>query len=191
MDWIQLLDDQILRWIEQHMQGALLTPAMYFFTWIGELGAVWILLALVLLFLPKCRKTGIQLLLALLLCLLIGNLLLKPLIGRIRPCNIDMLREMLIARPQDFSFPSGHTLSSFAAATVLFLSNKKWGILALAAAACIAFSRLYFYVHYPTDVLAGLLLGILLGILAARFVDWIASGLTRRKQRKDNGRNGR
>ena len=104
------------------------------------------------------------------LCLLCGNLLLKPLIGRIRPFNVQDAITLLIAAPLDYSFPSGHTMSSFAAAMVLLLTDRRMGIPAMLLAGLIAFSRMYLYVHYPTDILGGALLGILCGYLGCRIV---------------------
>ncbi len=78
---------------------------------------------------------------------------------------------MLIAVPQDYSFPSGHTMASFAAATVLWHWNRKAGLATYLLAGMIAFSRLYLFVHFPSDVLAGALLGCLVGIAAVRLVD--------------------
>ena len=100
---------------------------------------------------------------------------MKPLLHRIRP--YDYLWEhygiqvkLLIEAPHDFSFPSGHTIASFEAATVLMLKDRKWGIPALILAGIIAFSRLYLYVHYPTDVLVSILLGVGIGYLATFLV---------------------
>ena len=75
--------------------------------------------------------------------------------------------------PKDYSFPSGHTQASFAAATALFTGNKKAGICAYVLAALIAFSRLYLYVHFPTDVLAGVVIGICCGLLSAYVFDCV------------------
>jgi undecaprenyl-diphosphatase len=91
--------------------------------------------------------------------------------ARIRPCDINTAISLLISRPLDYSFPSGHTMSSFAAAMVLFLTNKKIGIPALILAAFISLSRLYLYVHFPTDVLAGAVLGILFAHLSIKIID--------------------
>ena len=110
---------------------------------------------------------------ALLCGLIVGNLTLKPLIGRIRPYDLNPGVSLLIDKLHDFSFPSGHTLSSFEGATVLLIRDKRFGIPAMILAAIIALSRLYLYVHYPTDVLAGAVLGITFGILAVSIVNAI------------------
>ena len=136
-------------------------------------GIGWIIVALLLLIFKKTRKTGLMVGLALIFGLIIGNATLKPLVARIRPYEINAaMKELLLVEPlADFSCPSGHTLASFEAATVLMLRDKKLGIPALVLAVLIAFSRLYLYVHYPTDVLAGLLLGALFGILGVLIVN--------------------
>ena len=100
---------------------------------------------------------------------IIGNILLKNLIARERPCWINETVQMLISTPQDYSFPSGHTLSSFVAATIIMHHDKRLGIAAYVFASIIAFSRLYLYVHFPTDILAGALLGIIIGLIVCKF----------------------
>ena len=91
------------------------------------------------------------------------NLVLKPLVARIRPCDVNTAVQLLITRPDDFSFPSGHTGASFAAVSALYFNRNRIWIPALMFAALIAFSRMYLYVHYPTDILAGIILGIMAG----------------------------
>ena len=143
-------------------------------TTLGNGGAVWIFIAVVLLCFKKTRAAGLSLSISLIFCLLIGNLTLKPIIARPRPFDADLNLVPLIPPPTDFSFPSGHTLSSFAAATSLTLSFKKRGALAFILAALIAFSRLYLMVHYPSDVLFGIILGIFLAYLAKKVFDFIS-----------------
>ena len=147
---------------------------MPYVTRLGDSGVVWIVLAVFLLFGRKYRKAGIALLCALLLDILICNGLLKPFFARLRPCAVDTAARLLIARPADFSFPSGHAASSFAAASALYFSGQRklWKP-ALVLAALIAFTRLYLYVHYPSDVLGGMLLGTLFGYLGYRFAGHI------------------
>ena len=100
---------------------------------------------------------------------------MKPLFARVRPNDVNTAIELLIARPGDYSFPSGHTLSSFAAATVIFIANKRLGSLALLLAAAIGFSRMYLYVHYLSDVLVGAAIGVAIGVLAYYGVKRIAN----------------
>lgn len=173
LDWIVSVDTAILDWIQTHLRCALLDFLMPVITHLGSGGILWIAIAAALLCFRRYRKNGCMLVLALLCCLLVGNLFLKPLVDRMRPYEINSLVELLIAKLSDASFPSGHTMSSFAAATVLLYTDKRFGIPAAVLAALIGFSRLYLYVHYPSDVLAGLLLGVLLGILSVLLVNWL------------------
>ncbi len=139
----------------------------------GDKGIGWILLAIILCCLPNYRKAGLTMGLALILCLLIGNLTLKPLIARPRPYSFFPEMTLLVAPLADFSFPSGHTFASFAAATALYLHNKTLGKAAYILATVIAFTRLYLYVHFLSDVLAGMLLGIFSGWMAYQIVQII------------------
>lgn len=158
----------------QTIHTPLLDKILAFITSLGNAGIIWIVLAVVLLILPKTRKTGIIVAAALLVDLILCNLILKNLVARVRPYDVNTAIAILIKKPLDFSFPSGHTAASFAAMTALFLAKmKKAWIAALILAVLIAFSRLYFYVHYPTDVLGGAVVGILSGIIGYTIVEKI------------------
>ncbi|MDO4294855.1 MAG: phosphatase PAP2 family protein [bacterium] len=137
-----------------------LDACMKALTSLGNGGWFWIVLGLLLLCFAKTRKAGFGILLSLFLGLLLGNLLLKNLVARERPCWLMPELPLLIAVPQDYSFPSGHTLASVEAALMLYLHHRRWGVLAGLLALGIAFSRLYLFVHFPTDVLAGALLAL-------------------------------
>ena len=143
-----------------NLHNPILDKIMIAITSLGNAGIVWIVIAIGLLLSKKTRKCGILMSISLLLGLIIGNVVLKNIIARDRPCWIDENIKLLIPIPQDFSFPSGHTLASFEAAVMIYLHNKKWGILSFALAVLIAFSRMYLFVHFPTDVLAGMILGM-------------------------------
>ena len=158
----------------QTIHTPLLDKILAFITSLGNAGIIWIVLAVVLLILPKTRKAGIIVAAALLMDLILCNLILKNLVARVRPYDVNTAIAILIKKPLDFSFPSGHTAASFAAMTALFLAKmKKAWIAALVLAVLIAFSRLYFYVHYPTDVLGGAVVGILSGIIGYAIVEKI------------------
>lgn len=158
----------------QTIHTPLLDKILAFITSLGNVGIIWIVLAVALLILPKTRKTGIIVAAALLMDLILCNLILKNLVARVRPYDVNTAIAILIKKPLDFSFPSGHTAASFAAMTALFLAKmKKAWIAALILAVLIAFSRLYFYVHYPTDVLGGAVVGILSGIIGYAIVEKI------------------
>ena len=98
--------------------------------------------------------------------MLVGNVCLKNFIARPRPCWLDSSVRLLIADPTDYSFPSGHTLSSVIGATFLTKTDRRFGYAAIPLAALIAFSQLYLYVHFPSDVLAAAVLGVMIGELA-------------------------
>lgn len=165
------IDKNILNFIYDNTRSELLDTLMPIFTLLGNSGLIWITLSGILLVFPKYRRCGISILVALALGLLVCNLTLKPLVARIRPYELNNAIELLIPEPHDYSFPSGHTVSSFSSAVVLMMRDKKLGIPALVLALLIAFSRLYLYVHYPTDILAGAVLGALLGYVSSRAVN--------------------
>lgn len=163
-------DLPILDWIQAHMTNGVMDVVMPVITLFGDGGVFWIICAVLLLILPKTRKIGLGMAFALTMGLLICNCLLKPIIARPRPYDfqleyygkeIFLLTEAL----HDYSFPSGHTIASFECCTVLLKNDKRLGIPALILAILIAFSRLYLYVHYPTDVLMSVVLGTIFGLL--------------------------
>lgn len=166
-------DFSVLDYIAEHFRCNVLDTVMPLITQLGNLGSFWILLALLLLCFPQDRARGVQLLLALVLSVLVCNLLLKNLVARIRPYDINTAVQLLIASPQDFSFPSGHTSASFAAVMVLFRTNWQGRWIALAVAILIAFSRLYLYVHFPTDVLGGAAVGTVMGWVATHIYPFL------------------
>ena len=157
----------LLEFIQDNLRSGFMDLFMVFVTDMGNLGAIWLVVAAALLLRGEERKTGIAIAAALVLAFVAGGIVIKPLVARIRPCDIDTTVRLLIDRPRDFSFPSGHASSSFAAVTVLFLAGSTWRRPAAVLAALIAFSRLYLFVHYPSDVIAGILLGMLCGWLCA------------------------
>ncbi len=172
----------ILDFIQTHFRCGFLDATMPIITRLGDKGLFWIAVAIVMLFFRKTRKTGWTVGGALLLGLIFVNILIKPLAGRMRPYDFNSAVQLLIPAESDFSFPSGHTVASFEAATALMLRDKRFGIPALVLAVIIAFSRLYLYVHYPTDVLAAVLLGILFGILSFLIVNFIYKKIENRKE---------
>ena len=173
MNPLSMAELGILDWIAAHCHNSFWDAVMPFITGLGDQGILWILLGVLILFFQKGeRATGAQVLVSLLFSLILCNLMLKNAVDRIRPCDLNTAVELLVARPGDPSFPSGHTSASFAAATVLLMNRWKGRWITLVVAALIAFSRLYLYVHFPTDVLGGLILG--------GFCGWMAVILWRR-----------
>ena len=173
LDIIRSVDYNILLLIADKLRGGVLDPVMTVLSLMGNGGAVWIETAVLLLFFRKTRRAGVAMLLALAAGYVIGNLCIKELVMRPRPFVTHSDLTALLDPGDPWSVPSGHALSSVAAATALWCFHKKTGVLALVLAALIAFSRLYASVHYPTDVLAGMLIGIALAHAAAFLTDRI------------------
>ena len=140
-------------------------------TSLGDKGWFFIVLGIILFCFKRTRKMGAAVLLSLAAGGLIGNVVLKNLVMRDRPCWIDESVRRLIQNPKDFSFPSGHTLASFETAVSIFLYNRKWGVPVIVLASVIALSRLYLFVHFPTDVLSGMALGIFIGWYVHRTIE--------------------
>lgn len=166
------IETGILNWI-QNIRTPLGDVLMPLITKLGDVGMIWILLAIILLLIPQTRKSGAILAAALCVDAVLCNGILKHLIRRIRPCDINTSIQLLITRPDDFSFPSGHTAAAFAAVTALDAAEERklWKP-ALVLAILIAFSRLYLYVHYPTDILGGIIVGIAAGYIGVWIVNW-------------------
>lgn len=164
----QILD--FLQTLHNPVGDALMKGASF----LGNGGILWIILTIVLLCIPKTRTTGIIMAAALCVDALLCNVVLKPMIARIRPFDVNTAVQLLVSAPRDYSFPSGHTAASFAAVSALYFAGEKklWKIF-LVFAVVIAFSRMYLYVHYPTDILGGIFLGILCGWLGCRITNSI------------------
>ena len=174
MDFINKCDFIILDFIQEHFRCAFLDAVMPVLTKLGDAGLIWIAAAVILICFKKTRKTGVTVGMALLFGFIVGNMILKPIVARARPYDLNTAVELLIPRLNDYSFPSGHTLASFEAAGVLLICDRKrFGWAALALAVVIAFSRMYLYVHYPTDVFAAVILGLLFAFISYKTVNFI------------------
>ena len=170
MNYLNEFELVFLNWL-QGFKNPVLDVIAEVFSFICELGWLWILIAIVLLFFKKYRKNGIMLGCALALNLIICNLILKNAVARTRPydmANAMYTQDMLgyfARRLTDFSFPSGHAAASFAASLSLAYANRKWGIAAYITTVMVSFSRMYLYVHYPTDILGGAITGTLSAVI--------------------------
>lgn len=169
------IDFMILSWIQEHLKCDILDKIMPVFTAIGNKGAFFILVAIVLLFIAKHRKWGASLACSLFLGFLFGNLLIKNTVARVRPYDQVDYITLLIDKLGDYSFPSGHTMAAFEFFTVICMMPVRRGfkILAGIVAFTMAFSRLYLQVHFPSDVLGGMLFGTLFGVMGVRIVDML------------------
>ncbi len=172
--FIENLDATILLWF-QSLRGPL-DAVVTFITHLADHGYLWILVALVLLLFRKTRKGGFAVAIALACGVLITNLCIKNAVARIRPYETIEGLYSIIGKMDDWSFPSGHTTASFAAATAMALTlGKKFGLPAFILAALIALSRLYVGVHYPSDVLAGVIIGLVSGLVGSLVVKAIVN----------------
>ena len=147
---------------------------------VGSLGQLWIAVGVVLLLIPKTRKCGAAVLLSYVVSFLIGNEWLKDLIARPRPCAVDDTVSLIVKKPGSFSCPSVHTYLAFSSAAAIYHYYKKAGAGVLAFALLVGFSRMYFFVHYPTDVLFGIVLGIATAFIVCTLLDKICDFIARR-----------
>ena len=168
-DVIYSIDFAILDFIQETMRCQFLDYVMAFFSYLGEAGGIWIISAIVMMCFRKTRATGVMVLCAVAIGFVIGEFGLKNTVERLRPFVQNPEVIPAIKPPTSYSFPSGHSCSSFAAATVLIVRDKKFGIPAIIIANLIAFSRLYNYVHFPSDVLGGILLGVMCAVVTLIF----------------------
>lgn len=165
-EFITELDFSFLHAVRDALHSAFLDGLMVPFTSAFNGGIFWFVLCAVLLVFRKTRAVALCVLLAMAVAFLTGELGLKNIVCRSRPFVQDSSVSLALRAPTSYSFPSGHTASSFAAATAIFGFHKKWGAGALCLAALVGFSRLYLFVHFPSDVLAGAVLGILSSVFA-------------------------
>lgn len=170
LEAIQFFDQNVLMFIQDNLRCDFLNAVMTFITRLGDSGFIWILLGLVLLFPKKTRQAGFVMLLCLAGAFIANDLVIKPLVARVRPFETMEALQILIDPPGSFSFPSGHTNSSFAAALALTLIYGKKGAWAYIPASLIAFSRCYVGVHYPTDVFVGMIVGTAMSFIVFKLV---------------------
>ena len=172
LEVLQNLDGNILLWIQENLRSDILTPIVIFVTNLGKAGFIWIVLAIVLMVSKRTRTIGIMCAVALLLMLVINNMILKNLVARPRPYDVIPQLIPLVPKLHDFSFPSGHTASSFALVGVAIKRlPKRFAVPVVILAVLIALSRLYLGVHYSTDVIFAVFEGIFIGCLAVRIVE--------------------
>lgn len=180
-DWLYELDVNILLFIQEHLRFDFLTPILKFLTMLGDHGMLWIGVALLLVFIKRTRPIGATASASLAINALLVNVFLKNIVARTRPYEVIDGLTRLVGEQSDFSFPSGHTSSAFSVAVVMFmLMPKKYGVPALIVATLIAYSRLYVGVHYPSDVIGGLIIGILASVICVAIY---------KKIEKHNGKN--
>lgn len=168
------MEANILLWIQENLRAEWLDPFVIAITYLGNAGIFWILLSVLLLCLPRQRKLGLTCGVSLIFDLLAVNIFIKKAVARVRPYEVIEGLTKIIGEQSDYSFPSGHTAASFAVATVLLMrAPKKLSIPMFILACFISLSRLYVGVHYPTDILGGIVIGALCGVAAVYLVDFI------------------
>lgn len=175
LNWVLMLDGGVLLWIQAHLRGSVQDTAIGFYTSLGDAGVLFIAVAVLMLCFKRTRKTAITAFLALVIGFVCTNLILKLLVARPRPW-LDVAGLIpLINESDPNSFPSGHTTCAFAFASALWhvapSAWMKWS--ALAAAVLMGYSRLHVGVHYPSDVLTGVLVGC--------FAGWAAWALCKKR----------
>ena len=181
-------DLPVLDWIQANLKSSIMDTVMPIIPVFGDAGIFWMVVSALLFIFPKTRRTGLGMAIAMMIGLIVCNVTLKPLVARIRPyalqAELGVTIQLLGERMHDFSFPSGHTIASFEAAVVMLKNSKKMGIPAMILAVLISFSRLYLYVHYPTDVIASVILGTLFALIGNALAGLIAPKLGAGKKGK-------
>ena len=174
----------------QTIHTPLLDRFMVAITKLGDAGIVWIILTVILLLIPKTRKSGVYMAVALIADLIICNVILKPIVARIRPYSINQTVQLLVTPLKDYSFPSGHTAASFASVSALyFAGRKRMAAGALIVSVLIAFSRMYLYVHYPTDVLGGMIVGCAAGYFGNRLAAHLIRSWRQKMKKPEDRKN--
>lgn len=186
MDALNQFEIGILDFIRNNFSCKFLDYFFIAITRLSDEGIFWIILALVLLCFKKTRKTGICLGVVLIIGEILGNQILKKLFERPRPYTVNPDITLVIDKLSSFSFPSGHSRCAVECAVVIFANNKRWGIAAITVAVLTCLSRMYLYVHYPTDVLAGAALGVIDGLLAMFIVKKVMERINQKKLGKNN-----
>lgn len=158
-------DNTILRWINVKFRNKTFDKIMPIITSAGNLGIVWIIISVLLMTKQDYRVLGQMILMALIITTILGEGIIKHIVKRKRPFYGDSDKELLISRPITYSFPSGHTASSFAVAAVFIETDNAASLEIILLASLIAFSRIYLGVHYPSDVIGGGIIGFLCGLL--------------------------
>ncbi len=179
------MEEKILLWIQENLRFESVTPIVKAITYLGNAGIIWIVLSALFLCFKNTRKTGLMTSAALIFDLLSVNILIKNIVARVRPYEVIEGLTRLIGEQSDKSFPSGHTAASFAFVSVLWFvkAPKKLSITCTVIAMLISLSRLYVGVHYPSDIIGGVLIGIICGFAAVNLINYIEKKI---KNKKDN-----
>ena len=162
----------VLEWFDS-IHRSVLDPLMVGITYSATSGLIWFVLGFLMTCSQRWRRCGVSVIVAVVLAYIVVDVVLKPLVCRERPFDFADF-DLLIAAPDTWSFPSGHTASAFAGATAILIHNRRWGAVAMVYAVLVGISRLYLCVHWPTDVVAGAVVGVAVAVVAVWFMSrWI------------------
>ena len=173
IDFFISFDNAVMLFVMNNLKNPFLDTFFKFITFLGDFGLIWVLTAIIFLFIKRLRPFGLTIIFMIILGYLFNDIIFKLLFHRIRPFISDPTISLIIKAPNGYSLPSGHAFSSFTCATIIFFADKKLGIAALILAALIAFSRVYLLVHYATDVIVGTAEGIIFGIVACVALNYL------------------
>lgn len=169
------MDFKILEFIRLHFKCKFMDFIMKNISTFFNYSIVWMVLGVVLISLKSTRAVGYEIFVALTLELLICNIFVKRISKRARPFTKNDEVNLLINPPKDYSFPSGHTLCAFMCATIIAAHIFWVGVILFVVAVLVAFSRMYLYVHYPSDVFVGALIGIFIALISNQLVELLIS----------------
>lgn len=170
MNALTQIDFTILNFIKQNFSCAFFDFIMPKITMLADKGFLWILCGIILLFIKKYRKYGICMLVCLAIGATVTSAVIKPIVARPRPFIQTDNIKLLIDAPKDMSFPSGHTMASVISAIIITAVSKKAGIIAWITAVLIIFSRLYLYVHFPSDIAASAVIAAAISVSALKIL---------------------
>lgn len=164
------LDGSILIWIQENLRGVM-DSFMVFYTHLGDGGVLWLAICVVMCIFSETRRTGYMALSSMAFGVICTNVILKNVFNRVRPYEVVSGLSTLIGAQHDSSFPSGHTTAAFAVAMIVArYAPERWMIAGVSVLAILmAFSRLYVGVHYPSDIIGGILVGIFCAWLSVVF----------------------
>ena len=169
LNFIKRIDEFVLNRVSK-LGNKAFSKWMVVISIMGNSGLVWFAIAVPLILNRSYRLIGVKIILSILLTGFLGEIIVKRAVARVRPSKSILQEDLLIKKPKSYSFPSGHTSSSVAAACTIAFCCGPISILAFIFAFFMALSRLYLRVHYLSDVLAGAVLGVICSFIVNVFI---------------------